>query len=157
VPSRLPKPITCLAVLFATAPLVPSAAAAAPPTHASPSYSAVQEFLETLPDGAGDRFTGDIANALPAPPRSGLLSPGARRAFGELGPQGAAAAALAEASATGAERRPAARATPEGKAPFTAALERLGGGSGPGGMGLALPTAMVLSVLAALGYGLRRR
>jgi hypothetical protein len=103
--------------------------------------------------------TNDIANTLPAPPPSGALPPKARRELEELGPQGEAAASLAEATAAFADGRPGqlTTAAPNGKSAPAAALERLFGGSGPGGMGLGLPILIVLSLLAALSFGMRQR
>jgi hypothetical protein len=156
VSARLSHSAAPLATLSVALLLVVPATAQAREGYAPPGNSSVQEFIETLPDGSGDVVTNNIANLLLQPPRSSTLPPQARAALRRLGPDGRAAAALAEAGAAGSDRRPAreANVAPEGKAPLVATVARLGGASGSGGMGLALPIIVILSVLAALGYGL---
>jgi hypothetical protein len=151
-------PVACLATLCIAVALSAPGTADARPTQAPPGNSAVQEFVETLSEAGGSRVTNDIANTLPAPPRTGAVSAETRSALEQLGPPGEAAGSLAAATAAFAGPRPARATTvsPDGKAPPVAALERLVGGSGPGGMGLALPILAVLGVLAALGHRLTR-
>lgn len=158
MPFQLPKPIAWVAALSVAVPLVLPAVAVGARVYAPPGSSAVQEFLETLPDGAGNVVTDDVANALPEPPRSGTISPETQRALEEGSPRGGAAVALAETTAVADVDTPPVRvsAGTDGKSPLVAVLERLGAGAGPGGMGLALPIAIVLSLLAAIRYGLRQ-
>lgn len=138
--------------------LVP-AAHAARPVHAPPGNAGVQEFVETLPDGQGLFNTNEIANVLGGPGHFTVMSPIERRSLDALGPRGKAAASLAQASDPIGDRRPGGGADvrADGDSPLGAAVERLFGGSGPGGMGLALPMLLLLGLVAAVLGGTRRR
>jgi hypothetical protein len=115
-------------------------ASAARPVHGPPGNAGVQESVETLPDGVGLYNTNDIANALEGAMRSG--TPGRERA----------PASLARVTTPPVEggTREAASIRADGRSPPAAALERIAGGSGPGGMGLALPILLLLALAAVI-------
>jgi hypothetical protein len=131
---------------------------------APPGNSAVQQYLETVPSSGGNR---------PFHPGSGpghrLLSRRAQQALNAAGPDGRAAAALAQATAPAgaASPRPGHAAAAGGaavagaKASSTAAAvgRRLLGSQsdGVGGMGIALPILLAVSLIVATLGGLRRR
>jgi hypothetical protein len=140
-------------VLAAALPCAAAAGAPTPPQNAPPGNAGVQEYVETVPSGAGHRHTHGIARARG---RSGALGASARQALAALGTEGAATAELAEASAPdGRSRRPVSPG--DGLSFPGAVLERALGGSGPGGMGLVFPLLLILSAIAAAGYSLWRR
>jgi hypothetical protein len=125
--------------------------------RAPPGNSGVQEYVETLPDGTGGRSTNDVGHAQDLGPRAGqVLGQSARRALEAQGSNGRRAATLADA--TGPKRGLGDDHAAGGDSPLLGAVHRVAGTGGPGGMGLALPIIMLVSLLGAVGYlGWRRR
>jgi hypothetical protein len=132
---------------------------------APPGNSAVQQYLETVPSSGGNR---------PYRPGSGpghhLLSRRAQQALNAAGPDGRAAAALAQATAPAGAAAPqrghaggaggaASLAGANGSSAATAVGRRLLGSQsdGVGGMGIALPILLAVSLIVATLGGLRRR
>jgi hypothetical protein len=154
-PSRLVALCAGL-MLAATLPCAAASAAPTPQSNAPPGNAGVQEYLETVPGGTGDRHTHGIVLARR---RSGILGAHARRGLVALGTEGTATAELAQGSAPDDGSRRHARSASHGDVPSlpTAAFQRIVGASGPGGMGLVLPLLMLLSAIAAAGYSLWRR
>ena len=126
---------------------------------APPGNAAVQEFVESLPDGTGLRPSNSIAEF-----RSEALAKGrvvdkkTRSTLVSRWPDGEDVISLAEASGFQPPRR---RSPPEpaggGESALKAAVERIPGGSGPDGMGFGLPLVLLASAVAAAAYVLVRR
>jgi hypothetical protein len=137
-------PIICTLCL-----LLPSVASAA---DAPPGNAAVQEFVENLPDGAGRRTSNDVANSRETAFADGHVVAGAtRRRLTAQGRDGGDIVSLAEASGPQPSdgQRPRAPVG-QGASPIEAVADRLVSGSGPGGMGVALPLLLLASLLAAV-------
>jgi len=142
--------LVLLAVLSLAAP------AAAQQVNAPPGNSGVDEYLETVPGAGGNRPSTSDTDRSP-------LSPGARAELERQGPDGRAAAELAEreGSAAGTRDKPPvpAVALPRGNAGGEGGVATLGRavtGSSEG-MGLWLPTLLALSALGALAAVMSRR
>jgi hypothetical protein len=158
--------LACVSACFGATPaLAPAQTSLAPP-----GASGVDEYLETIPEAGGNRpiqGSGTSKSALTATQRHQLE---------RLGPDGRAAAALAEATGP-TPQSPGKTSTPGGKTSassgqvlpqsgdgpnasgdsgFFATLTRSFGGSG-GGLGAALPTLLLVSALAVAVLGVRRR
>jgi hypothetical protein len=133
--------------------LVP-AAADAQRRGAPPGNSGVDEYLEVVPGGGGGRPSKQLRE--PSHPRLNLR---ARRNLSAQGPTGVAAARLAQKTSV-APRRPGsptpAPGETEGSHPAVALRDAVVG-SGPGGMGVALPAILIAVTLAAVGAGVVRR
>jgi hypothetical protein len=154
--SRLP--LALLATSFITLALLPTSTAARV-VYAPPGHAGLQEFWETIPDGQGAYNTNDIANVRGTTETAGTIGRRERRKLERLGVQGAAAASLAQADAIPIERpnhRPT-RLAGRGRSPLAAVADRLARGSGPGGMGAALPILLLLGLVAALTVVVLRR
>lgn len=130
----------------------PAVAASAPPGNA-----AVQEFVESLPDGSGLRTTNDVSDFRGEALRTGrVVTERTRRVLTKEGREGQAIVSLAEAS--GPQPSASDGGVPgRGQPALTAATERVVGGSGPGGMGAFLPITFALGVVAGCAYAMRRR
>jgi hypothetical protein len=148
--------LCALATAAAAAPAAFAQAQIAPPGNAG-----VDEYLETVPDGRGNA---PLDRTRPAPRRPSVPAATRRRLEG-LGEDGARAAALAEAGSPRGGGR-----TVGGTAPPRGALGRAGdggsglgvvlreaAGGGDGGMGVALPVLLVVTLLGAAALALRRR
>jgi hypothetical protein len=128
-------------------------AAAAPHGNA-----AVQEFVETIPDGTGLRASNQIAEGLPGALQAGhVVSATTRRRLFSASPDGRQIVLLAEGSGPQPTRSPRPARAGGGKEPVSAAVQQVVDGSGPGGMGAALPVVLLASALAAGGYALSQR
>ena len=125
--------------------------AAAQTQKAPPGNSGVQEYVETYPDGSGDRASNPAGNVLTdgVPPRNGVVSAATRRELGRRG------ADFAEVTAPEPARR-GSPGDPGGDSALTAAV-RSAGGEGPDGMGIFLPLFMLVALVAAIGYAVGRR
>src|SRR4051794_15121080 len=145
--------LACCLGILGTAP------ALAQQTVAPPGASGVDEYLETVPGAGGNRPTSSTANGSPGS-SSHALSSAQRRALDRLGSDGRKAAALAQRTAPAgakAAKRSGAPLAPSGSGePFGQTVVRALGGSG-GGMGIVLPSFLVISLLALVAIGLRRR
>lgn len=141
---------------------LPAPAALAQREIAPPGNAGVDEYLETVPNGRGNSRVDPNAR-----PSGGAVSAATRRRLEALGKDGRAAAALADAGSDGAAGGPETGGV-TGRAPgvdldragdgrgglATVVAESVGGGEG---MGAALPTLMLLTLLAAGAYAIRRR
>lgn len=148
------RAITALVVLALALPAL--AHAQAPQTNAPPGNSAVDEYLETVPNASGD--------AQPRTPAQGgaagsALSPAERARLERLGPDGTTLADAVDATAPA--KTPAAQGRPDldatGGSPARELLDAVAGDDGGGGMGLALPAILIAALLAAITLVLLRR
>jgi hypothetical protein len=129
---------------------------------APPGNSGVNQYSETLPGAGGDQPSSDPGGGGGAGNRGSSLSPKAKRALEEQGPTGAAVAGLASRTAPQIARsgdigrgRDSAGSS-DGKSAFGAGVDQLAGDSG--GMGIALPIILLLSLIGAIAvFVLRRR
>jgi hypothetical protein len=148
-----------LGIFVSALALVLLQAAVALAAGAPPGNAAVQEFVESIPDGTGLRPSNQIAEGRPVALQEGhAVNARTRRRLFAASSDGRQIVLLAEGSGpqpTGS-RPGAARAGP-GKEPVSAAVQRVLGGSGPGGMGVALPLVLLACALAAAGYALTQR
>jgi hypothetical protein len=175
-----------LAILLAT----PAWAQARVHTIAPPGNSGVSQYLETIPTAGGGQPTNTVhpraggvgAGGSGGPGSTGgnggsgavvNIAPSTQRALAKKGPDGVAAAALAQATAPrGASSRRAsshtsagaaaafsvpAASTGDGSSPTSSVFKALTGSTGGGGAGPLLPIVLIGSVLAAAGLGLSRR
>jgi hypothetical protein len=165
--------VLTISAAFALMPAGVAHARSTPPgTNAAPGVSGVDEYVESVPTANG--------SSLRAAPSAGgggesSLPAAARRQLAAQGADGQAVLALARGGAaresgrsrSGSGGRPggqaAARAAGEAQPPASSdqpstasALARALDGSGPGGMGAALPVIMAVSLLGAAALGLRR-
>ena len=140
----------CAAAACAASVLLPQAADAGV-SNTPPTNSAVREFVESLPYGAGALATNDLVNARPIAAQSKALSPRTKVKLQSLGLEGQATQLLAEVTAlpVGRPLRRTAASTSTGNSPSTAVLDRIAG-EGPGGMGVALALALGLGALAVI-------
>jgi hypothetical protein len=127
-------------------------------TTAPAGNSAVQEFVESLPDGSGLRTSNDIADFRGEALASGrVVDERTRRALTGGGRDGRAIVSLAEASGPRPSREAHdPRSIERGESALGAAVKRVAGGSGPGGLGLLLPIVLLAGLLAASGYAFQR-
>lgn len=141
--------MACLALAL------PPGVAAAQTQKAPPGNSGVQEYVETYPDGSGNRASNRAGNVLTegVPPRSGVVSAATRRELGRRGAGGAAE--FAEVTAPEPTRRGSAGDT-GGDSALTGVVHTAGG-EGPDGMGIFLPLFMLVTLVAAAGYAAGRR
>jgi hypothetical protein len=171
-----------LAILLA----FPAWAQARVHTIAPPGNSGVSQYLETIPTAGGGQPTNSVhplaggvgAGGSGGPGSTGgnggsgavvNIAPSTQRALAKKGPDGVAAAALAQATAprggsSNASDRGAAAAssapaasTDDGSSPTASVFKALTGSTGGGGAGPLLPIVLIGSVLAAAGLGLTRR
>jgi hypothetical protein len=172
-----------LAILLAT----PAWAQARVHPIAPPGNSGVSQYLETVPTAGGSQPTntvhpragGVVAGGSGGPGSTGgnggagavvTIAPSTRRTLAGQGPDGVAAAALAQATAprgasshavaggaAAASSAPVA-STDDGSSPTASVFKALTGSTGSGGgVGALLPIVLLGSVLAAAGLGLTRR
>lgn len=145
-----------LATLIALALLVPAAAAAQESRgNAPPGNSAIDEYLETVPDVSGNgipRRSGDDGGPLNAAQRDRLE---------RLGADGRTLATIVESTSparkTQRTKPPTAAVAPphaKGRSPVDAVL---GAAEGDGGMGLLLPAILLLSLVGVIALVLLRR
>jgi hypothetical protein len=177
-----------IAIALVVALGVPASAQARVHTIAPPGNSGVGQYLETVPTaggaqpsntvhpvvgalgksgkppgaaatGGGAGSTGGGAGA--GSPGGGAISPSTQRSLAAHGPTGAAAAALAQATAPAPSRRDdlGARASTSGggSSPAASVLKSLTGSTSSGGLGPLLPSLLVASVLGAAVLALLRR
>lgn len=171
-----------LAILLAT----PAWAQARVHAIAPPGNSGVSQYLETVPTAGGNQPTNTVhpraggvgAGGSGGPGSTGgnggsgavvHIAPSTQRALAEKGPDGVAAAALAQATAPrgGSSRAVAggaaaassapATSTDDGSSPTASVFKALTGSTGRGGVGPLLPIVLIGSALAAAGLGLTRR
>lgn len=175
-----------IAIALVVALGVPASAQARVHTIAPPGNSGVGQYLETVPTAGGAQpsntvhpvagalgqsgkppgtgATGGGAGATgggTGSPGGGAISASTQRSLAAHGPTGAAAAALAQATAPAPTRRadPGASAavTGGGSSPAASVLKSLTGSTSGGGLGPLLPSLLVASVLGAAVLALLRR
>ena len=145
-----------LATLIALALLVPAAAAAQESrVNAPPGNSAIDEYLETVPDVSG--------NGIPRRPDDdgGPLTAAQRDRLERLGADGRTLATIVESTSPARKKQrakpPTAVVAPpdaKGRSPVGAVL---GAAEGDGGMGLLLPAILLLSLVGVIALVLLRR
>jgi hypothetical protein len=132
------------------------AIATARQTNAPPGNSAIDEYLETVPEATG--------NGVPKPPGAGAaatpLTPAQRARLQRLGPDGKTLANVIDGTSP-------ARATPskgtadalsaKGRSPIGGILDAGGGHDGGGGMGVVLPAILLVSLLGIVALVVLRR
>jgi len=143
-----------------------------PKTIAPPGVSAVSQYVEVVPSAGGGRPSSTVhisqggAVGRGSSPASGSSVSGSTvRAMNHLGRSGAAAAALAGATAPSSAARNGSSALDESRvatadaagAPASALLKALTGSSAGGGLGLVLPLILVGSLLLAAAAALVKR
>jgi hypothetical protein len=159
----------------------PPSAQARVHTIAPPGNSGVGQYLETVPTargaqptnsvhpvaggvggsggppGGGAGGTGGTAN----PPGAGTISPSTRRALARHGSTGAAAAALARATAPTltprAENGATSAVSGGGSSPANSVLKTLTGSNSGSGLGPVLPSLLIVSLLGAAVMAVVRR
>ena len=137
-----------------------------------PGNSEVDQYSENVPGPCGDNPIGSPGDGDGNPD---ALPPGTADDLSALGPDGDAAATLAQATAPGGNggggsagdpqgandgANPAGAVSAQGDSLFDEIFDALTGsadGEGDDGMGLILPLILVAALVAALIYGLRRR
>lgn len=173
------RPRFALALVLALALLSPGASAAAQEVNAPPGNAGIDQYLETVPSSEGETPSGGVKT-----PQTGdqgpVLTPRQRRALAAQGPDGVAAATLAERygverSARGTGASTASGATvgrqvapddrgggdvgpAESRSTLEAVAESLSPSGSAGGMGPALPVLLLITAaLGVMGVVLRRR
>jgi hypothetical protein len=118
--------------------------------HAPPGNSGIDEYVESIPTAKGNRPTGKLR-----PGRTSLLSAQARGKLRAAGADGRRVEALVRKTAP---RRRARSTTSQGDSPgeFASLGEALSG-SNQGGMGVALPIILALTLLVLGSVFLIRR
>lgn len=140
-----------LALALIAAP--PAAFAQTEQTNAPPGNSAIDEYLETVPNATGNQRprSGDAPNA--------VLTPTERARLERLGPDGKV---LADAiDVTGPKRERSASAaeplTAQGRSPLSEVLDAATGGDSGAGMGAVLPAILLAALLGAIAIVVARR
>jgi len=176
-----------VALALAVLLVAPAWAQARVHTIAPPGNSGVGQYLETVPTAGGGQPTntvhphtgGVVSGRSGGGPTGGntgagasvTVAPSTRRALAAQGPTGAAAAALAQATApSGAQSSPdasrAAQASPppssatssrDGLSPAASVFKAFTGSTSKGGLGPLLPIVLIGSVLAGAVLALVRR
>jgi hypothetical protein len=174
-----------IAIALVVALGVPASAQARVHTIAPPGNSGVGQYLETVPTaggaqpsntvhpvvgalgksgkppGTGATGGGGTPGGAAGSPGGGAISSSTQRSLANQGPSGAAAAALARATAPAPTRRVGPRATSAvsggGSSPATSVLKSLTGSTSGGGLGPLLPSLLIASVLGAAVLALLRR
>jgi hypothetical protein len=147
-----------LATLIALALLVPAAAAAQESrVNAPPGNSAIDEYLETVPDVSGN----GIPRPRPEDDDGGPLTAAQRDRLERLGADGRTLATIVESTSPARKKQrakpPTAVVAPpdaKGRSPVDAVL---GAAEGDGGMGLLLPAILLLSLVGVIALALLRR
>jgi hypothetical protein len=170
----MPRPLAQLVSLVVLlSVLAPAAATAATHTNAPPGNSAIDEYLETVPDASG--------GARPRPPRAhagATLSPAQRSALQARGAEGEKLARVVDAtapppagapahgrastggsaSASAPPERAAPRDTSAGRSPVAATLAAATGSDDGSSLGALLPAILVVSLIGTLAaFGRSRR
>jgi hypothetical protein len=175
-----------IAIALVVALGVPASAQARVHTIAPPGNSGVGQYLETVPTAGGAQPSNTVHPVVGAlgksgkppgggatgggagspgggagSPGGGAISSSTQRSLARQGPTGAAAAALAQATAPAPTRRAEPRRTSavtgSGSSPATSVLKSLTGSTSGGGLGPLLPSLLVASVLGAAVLALLRR
>jgi hypothetical protein len=136
--------------------LLAAPAATAASVHAPPGNAGIMEYVESVPDGGGDRIGNDLYHARGTVLRHGsrLLNRPTSQRLARSGRDGPMAAGLAAAAAPQTSHGVA--GGDAGKS-ATASAAGLLAGQGSGGLGALLPVLLTLMLGAAAGYALRRR
>ena len=163
-------------LLFLAALLV--IAAALPVGASAQDNSAIDEYIEGVPEGGGEQPSDEQGGGTPgsadgtpgsADGESTPLAPGTSQDLGSKGADGAAAAELAEATAPSHARERGGFPRERGGSPRNSSTDPEGGlpsvgdvvggisGSGSGGLGAALPIILGVALLVALALVAARR
>jgi hypothetical protein len=154
--------------------LLPGAALAKNRTYAPPGNSGVNQYVENVPTGGGNRPASSVHPGTGVPGGggggSGPISGSTQRSFDHNGAAGRAAVALAEATAPGSvpkQRRTSGGSSAGGTSPGSAAsaqgfsplrsLFKTFTGSASGGLGALLPIILVVTALGAMMLAVLRR
>jgi hypothetical protein len=146
--------LLCVLVALLLPAMPAPAMAQAPQTNAPPGNSAIDEYLETVPNATG--------NQRPRTPAStgdgSVLTPSARARLESLGPDGKALGHAVDATAPPVAKRGEKLATgsARGRSPIGAIFEAAVGGDGDG-MGFMLPVILLASLLGVIALALLRR
>jgi hypothetical protein len=146
----MPRLLTLLVALALLA--TPPAALA---QNAPPGNSAIDEYLETVPNATG--------NARPRSGESqgdGVLTPGRRAELERLGPDGKVLADAVDATSTVGPKERVGGSDPltaQGRSPLAEVLDAATGDDGGGGMGAVLPAILLAALLGAIALVVARR
>jgi hypothetical protein len=151
----MPRLLLALAALILLA--LPSLAnAQTQETNAPPGNSAIDEYLETVPNATG--------NARPRGPGGGVpptsaLTKQQRARLERLGPDGKALAHAVDATAPAVTSSPKNDAPPSavGRSPLSEVLDAAAGRDGGGGMGIVLPAILLATLLCVIALVVARR
>jgi hypothetical protein len=141
-------------------------AGAAAQSTAPPGNAGIDEYLETVPSGSGNK------SVVPKRGSRDGLSPSTVKALEAQGADGKLAAELAASTAPATSAKPSASGSGSGgngsapgvklrdepaQSPITAVVDAVTGASGDGGMGLLLPILLIGTSAAVLAAALARR
>ena len=135
-------------MLWALVPAVASAAITNPP-----GATEGDQYFEEVPNGGGSSGVSHDGRAGGGGAGSGSQSVAGTQALGKLGPDGKAAAALANANRPPEQTQSGQNGSNQ-PSPSTQAGSPT---DGDGGMGVWFPLLVAASAVAAIAYGLRRR
>ena len=140
-------------MLAALVLIVAPAAGAQGRTAAPPGNSAIDEYLETVPNATG--------NTRPRPPGSanpsGALTKQQRARLERLGADGKALADAVDATAPASASPKKAPPAAEGRSPLSEVLDAAAGRDGGGGMGIVLPAILLGTLLCVIALVVARR
>ena len=144
----MPRLLTLLVALALLA--TPPAALA---QNAPPGNSAIDEYLETVPNATGN-----------APARPGdsnaVLTPAQRAELERLGPDGKVLADAVDATSNVGPKQRTGGSEPltaQGRSPLAEVLDAATGDDGGGGMGAVLPAILLAALLGAIALVVARR
>lgn len=121
-------------------------------TVAPSGNSSVSQYIETVPTAGGGR----PSSVLPHHEGPSSISAATQAAMAALGASGEAAAALDVADAPSRGRPVSAVALGDATGgPTSSAIVRTLAGSGPAGLGIALPILLIAALAAAGGFAIR--
>ena len=143
-----------LATVFAVVLMIvpTSAIGQQPQTNAPPGNSAVDEYLETVPEAGGNRAPG----AREGGSKTGGLTPAQRARLKRLGPDGAALAEIVDATpARTTTSSPEKLDAVQGRSPIVEVVDAATGGGG--GMGAVLPAILLATLLGVIAVAVMRR
>jgi hypothetical protein len=151
---EMPRLLSLLVALTVLA-TAPAAFAQDERTNAPPGNSAIDEYLETVPNATGNGRPRS-ADA----EREAVLTPAQRAELERLGPDGKVLADAVDATSTvGPKERERASEplTAQGRSPLGEVLDAATGDDGGGGMGAVLPAILLAALLGAIAMAIARR
>ncbi|MGN6869071.1 MAG: hypothetical protein ACTHMY_11790 [Solirubrobacteraceae bacterium] len=163
-----------IAIALVLALGAPASAQARVHTIAPPGNSGVGQYLETVPTARGAQPTnsvhpvvGGVGSGRPpggtqgtaVSPAGSAIPPSTRRALARQGATGAAAAALAQATAPTPRAATGEKSAMSGggSSPASSVIKTLTGSNSGSGLGPVLPTLLIVSLLGAAVMALVRR